>query len=105
MKISVGTLSPDDGQEWKNLYRGYAEIHYDIMNNEILDTVWNQIFDEDKAFYDLVANNEEKRPVGLMHFREMASPLRGKNVGFLDDLFVVPRSHVEQKQKTKCFKN
>ena len=60
------------------------------MNNEILDTVWNQIFDEDVAFYDLVANNEEKRPVGLMHFREMASPLRGKNVGFLDDLFVVP---------------
>jgi len=27
MKIYVGTLSPDDGQEWKNLYRGYAEIH------------------------------------------------------------------------------
>ena len=36
MKISVGTLSPDDGQEWKNLYRGYAEFHYDPMNNEIL---------------------------------------------------------------------
>ena len=48
------------------------------MNNEILDTVWNYIFDEDEAFYDLVANNEEKRPVGLMHFREMASPLGGK---------------------------
>ena len=44
----------------------------------------------------MVANNEEKRPVGLMHFREIVSPLRGKNVGFLDDLFAVPRSHVEQ---------
>ena len=53
MKISVGTLSPDDGQEQKS---GYAEFHYDPMNNEILDTVWNQIFDEDEAFYDLVAN-------------------------------------------------
>ena len=60
------------------------------MNNEILDTVWNQIFDEDEAFYDLVANNEEKRLVGLMHFRGMSSPLRGKNVCFLDDFFVVP---------------
>ena len=76
MKISVGTLSPNDGQEWKNLYRGYAEFHHDPMNNEILDTVWNQIFDKDEAFYDLVAKNEEKRPVGLMHFREMVSPYK-----------------------------
>ena len=52
------------------------------------------MFDEDEAFYDLVANNEEKRPVGLMHFREMASPLRGTNACFFDDLFVVPWSHV-----------
>ena len=54
------------------------------------------MFDEDEAFYDLVANNEEKRPVGIMHFREIASPLRGKNVCFLNDLFVVLRSNVEQ---------
>ena len=25
-----------------------------------------------------------------MHYREMPSPLRGQNVGFLDDLFVHP---------------
>ena len=43
------------------------------MKKEILDTVWNWIFDENEAFYDLVANNEEKRPVGLMYFRGMAS--------------------------------
>ena len=53
-------------------------------------------FDEDKSFYDLVTNNEEKRPVGLMYFRDLASPLRGKSIGFLDDFFVVPRSRVEQ---------
>ena len=28
--------------------------------------------------------------VGLAHFREMPSPLRGTNIGFLDDLFVLP---------------
>ena len=83
-------------QEWKNLFRGYAEFHQVPINTEILDIVWNWIFDEDEAFYILVANNEEKCPVGLMHFLEMASPLRGKKVGFLDDLFVVPSSHVEQ---------
>ena len=52
------------------------------MNNEILHTVWNYMFVEDEAFYDLVANNEEKRPICLMHFWEIVSPLRGKNVVF-----------------------
>ena len=28
--------------------------------------------------------------MGLAHFREMPSPLRGTNIGFLDDLFVLP---------------
>jgi len=28
--------------------------------------------------------------MGLMHCREMPSPLRGAMVGFLDDLFVMP---------------
>ncbi|MDP7176250.1 MAG: hypothetical protein QF647_08530 [SAR324 cluster bacterium] len=32
----------------------------------------------------------EHRPIDLMHFREMPSPLQGKNVGLLDDLFVLP---------------
>ncbi len=32
----------------------------------------------------------EHRPINLMHFRGMPSPLRGKNVGLLDDLFVLP---------------
>ena len=43
------------------------------MNTEILDTVWNWIIDEDEAFYALVVKNEEKLPIGPMHFREMAS--------------------------------
>jgi len=62
------------------------------MTSEILDTVWNWIFEEYYGFYALVAKNVNNRPIGLMHFREMPSPLRGKKVGFLDDLFVLPES-------------
>jgi len=29
----------------------------------------NEIFDEEKAFYGLVTNNEEKRLIGLMHLQ------------------------------------
>ena len=45
---------------------------------------------KNEAFYALVARNMEHRPIDLMHFRGMPSPLRGKNVGLLDDLFVLP---------------
>ena len=30
--------------------------------------------------------------IGLAHYRAMPSPLRGKDIGFLDDLIVVPES-------------
>ena len=29
--------------------------------------------------------------VGLAHYRRMPSPLRGQDIGFLDDLFVDPK--------------
>ena len=92
MKITVGALTPDDRQEWETLYREYAEFYQVPMTSEILDTVWSWIFEEDYGFYALVAKNGNNRPIGLMHFREMPSPLRGKKVGFLDDLFVLPES-------------
>ena len=90
MSISIGTLSSNERQEWENLYRGYTEFYQVPMTSEILVAVWNWIFDAEVDFYALVARNEEKLPIGLMHFREMPSPLRGKYVGFLDDLFVLP---------------
>ena len=90
MKISVGSLNPDERNEWEMLYSAYAEFYKVPMNTGILETVWDWIFDVNDEFYALVARNEEKRVIGLMHFRQMPSPLLGKKVGFLDDLFVLP---------------
>ena len=92
MKITVRALTPDDRQEWETLYREYAEFYQVPMTSEIMDTVWSWIFEEDYGFYALVAKNGNNRQIGLMHFREMPSPLRGKKVGFLDNLFVLPDS-------------
>ena len=30
----------------------------------------------------------EEKIIAFAHYRQMPSPLRGKNIGFLDDLFV-----------------
>ena len=92
MNISIRPPQEADRAGWEALYYGYAEFYNVPMNSEILDTVWGWIFDTNNAFYCLVAENENSELIGLMHFREMPSPLRGKKVGFLDDLFINPAS-------------
>ena len=90
MTISVSRLQADDRDEWEVLYHGYAEFYQVPMNDQILDTVWGWIQDDDNPFFGLVAKDETGKALGLMHCRQMASPLRGALVGFLDDLFVSP---------------
>ena len=90
MKISVTHTSKSDKNEWENLYRGYAKFYNMPMEQSTLDTVWSWIHNEHKDFFGLIAKDENNQAVGLMHCRAMVSPLRGAEVGFLDDLFVIP---------------
>ena len=92
MTISVERLRPADREEWQALYHGYAEFYRVEMNQRILDTVWGWIHDEGNPFFGLLARDAQGRAVGLMHCRQMPSPLRGALVGFLDDLFVDPEA-------------
>lgn len=96
MTIQVRALRADERAAWESLYYGYAAFYEVPMNPQILDAVWGWIFDAGESFHCIVAENAEAELVGLMHFREMASPLRGARVGFLDDLFVTPAARGEQ---------
>jgi len=88
--MNIRTLNESDRAEWEVLYKGYALFYKVPMDSTILDTVWSWIF-SDETFYCAVAENAEGKLVGLAHYRAMPSPLRGKHVGFLDDLFVSPK--------------
>ena len=90
MDITVTALSERDRSEWEKLYFAYADFYNMPMNQEVLDTVWSWIFDQNNKFYCLIAKDDSNNGLGLMHYREMPSPLRGASVGFLDDLFVNP---------------
>tara|TARA_B110000495_G_C22390889_1_gene251189 strand:+ start:268 stop:447 length:180 start_codon:yes stop_codon:yes gene_type:complete len=56
------------------------------MNQDILNTIWNWLEDEMHDLNGLICEFEEKI-VALAHYRRMPSPLRVKNIGFLDDFF------------------
>ena len=78
-----------DKEQWKKLYKDYADFYKVEMNNQILQTVWgwlhNKNHEVDGLVYEIDGNI-----VGLAHYRRMPRPLKGKDIGFLDELFVDP---------------
>jgi len=90
VNVNVSKTESTDRSAWEVLYHGYAEFYQVPMNDEILETVWGWIQDDNNPFFGLIAKDENGKALGLMHCRQMPSPLRGALVGFLDDLFVSP---------------
>jgi ribosomal protein S18 acetylase RimI-like enzyme len=86
-KTFIRSIKRTDKEDWQELYRGYAEFYKVEMTQPILNTVWSWLIDEQHVLNGLVCECEEKI-VAFAHYRKMPSPLRGKNIGFLDDLFV-----------------
>ncbi len=90
--VTVGAPTPGDREAWAGLYRGYARFYEVPMTPQVLDTVWRWTRDPDHPLCGRLARDDAAGVVGLMQFRAMPSPLRGAEVGFLDDLFVAERA-------------
>jgi len=90
MSFAIKALDDDSRRSWEALYKGYATYYGMPMPEATLDTVWRWIQDG-KLLQGRIAVKDNGEAVGLMHFRSMPSPLRGVEVGFLDDLFVAPQ--------------
>jgi len=78
-----------DKEQWKKLYKGYANFYKVEMNDKILQTVWNWLNDKNHELIGIGYEIDDKI-VGLAHYRKLLSPLKGKYIGYLDDLFVDP---------------
>jgi len=79
-----------DKAQWEKLYRDYADFYKVEMNDKILQTVWKWLHNKNHEINGLVYEVNENI-VGLAHYRRMARPLKGQDIGFLDDLFVDPK--------------
>ena len=78
-----------DKKQWEKLYKSYADFYKVEMNDKILQIVWKWLHDKSHEVNGLVYE-VDGNIVGLAHYRRMPSPLRGQDIGFLDDLFVDP---------------
>jgi len=88
-RIEIVAPRADLQAGWRSLYNGYAVFYKREMTDAIADNVWRWINDPNHESDGLVALLDGV-PAGLAHYRRMPSPLRGADIGFLDDLFVDP---------------
>lgn len=89
-------------EEWLELYQSYADFYeFPLAGNTIIKT-WEWIMDPNHPVTALLSIIDNKI-VGLIHYRPMPNPLRGRDIGFLDDLFVHP-SYRRQGIGTKLLK-
>ncbi len=86
----IRPLAPGDRPEWERLYRGYADFYRVETSADKLATLFDWLMDPAHPCNGLVAVAGDGGLAGLAHYRAMPSPLRGAEVGFLDDLFVDP---------------
>ena len=89
MNNSVREIQLKDKEQWQELYKGYANFYKVEMDDQILETVWSWLHDKNHVLNGIVYEID-KNIVALAHYRRMPRPLKGKDVGFLDDLFVEP---------------
>ena len=78
-----------DKEHWEKLYKGYANFYKVEMNNQILQTVWNWLNDKNHELKG-ISYEVDGKIVGIAHYRKLLSPLKGKCIGYLDDIFVDP---------------
>ena len=88
--VTIRHVETDDRPGWEHLYRGYADFYNVDTDDRKLSTLFGWLLDPTHVCEGLVAEAASGELVGLAHFRAMPSPLRGAEVGFLDDLFVAP---------------
>ena len=82
-------LEQKDKEKWAKLYNGYADFYKVSINTGILNTLWNWIHDKNHVVKGICFELDNKI-VGIAHYRTMPRPIKGKYIGFLDDLFVEP---------------
>lgn len=89
--ITLRALEPGDHTGWRRLYDGYAVFYHRPMNDRIAAVTWGWLIEPAHPLEGLVAERGGTL-IGLAHYRAMPSPLRGAEIGFLDDLFVAPEA-------------
>ncbi len=82
---------PDLKSAWRALFDGYTTFYRRTLTDQVAEAVWGWIHDPAHEVEGVLALQGET-PVGLAHFRRQPRPAVGRDMGYLDDLFVSPEA-------------
>ena len=86
-ELNIIPLETGHYDEWLESYEGYA-AHYQVaLTTTGVAQTWAWLHSDASPVTGIVAVLDGKL-VGLAHYRAMPSPLRGAEIGFLDDMFI-----------------
>ena len=94
-RLKIRDIKKYDKNEWCILFQGYANFYQVEINDNIINTVWKWLHTPEYELQGIVGEINNK-VIAFAHYRRMPSPLRGKDIGFLDDLYVLPEYRGQQ---------
>ena len=93
--VKIRDIKIEDKADWLTLFQGYADFYKVKINENTVTIVWQWLHTSEHELQGLVGEINSK-VIAFAHFRRMPSPLRGKDIGFLDDLYVLPECRGQQ---------
>jgi len=90
--IRVDFVGEHDKAQWRVLFDGYADFYGVPIDDATADRVWAWLLDPGHVLEGLFARTAEGAVVGLAHVRACPRPLGGCDIGFLDDMYVLPET-------------
>ena len=83
-------VTGEDKPDWRPLFDGYADFYGVAMTDAIAETTFGWLLDPGHVLEGLITRDGGGRAVGFAHVRACPRPLGGCEIGFLDDMFVLP---------------
>ena len=93
--VKIRNIKLEDKNDWVVLFQGYADFYQVEINDNIINTVWQWLHTPEHELQGLVGEINNK-VIAFANYRRMPSPLRGRDIGFLDDLYVLPEYRGQQ---------
>jgi GNAT superfamily N-acetyltransferase len=88
--FNVHFLSQPDRKEWRALFEGYAGFYGIAMNDATANKVWDWLLDANHVLEGLLVRDVAEYAIGFIHFRSCPRSLGGCDIGFVEDMYVLP---------------
>ncbi|SFP10382.1 GNAT family N-acetyltransferase [Tranquillimonas alkanivorans] len=91
MTLRIRPLGPQDGADWRRLWRGYLAFYETKLPESHFDSYLARLLANDTNDYHGLIAEQDGRPVGLAHYLFHRHGWKAESVCYLQDLYADPQ--------------